>query len=188
MAIAALATFVASLAHTVGGGTPPGPVAIALAIAFSTPLAMLLTGGRARLLRTSVAALISQSALHLCYAIVGGASVAVPASGHAAHLGGAQSGTVLTAPVIDHGHALMPLAHVVAAAIVVIALAFGHDAARALARVVHLFVRRLTAMPSPVVVSTPRTAADAWLPTLLTSFHRTTLWSRGPPRVVAVAP
>jgi hypothetical protein len=187
VAIAALATFVASLAHTVGGGTPPGPVAIALALAFSAPLAMLLVGGRARLLRTSIAALISQAALHLGYAIVGGASVSLPASAHGGHLSGAQPGTVMTAPVIDHGHALMPIAHLAAAAIIVVALAFGDDALRALNLVVGLFVRRLTSLPSPVIVSMPRIAADASLPTFLTALRRTSLWSRGPPRVVAAA-
>lgn len=187
VAIAALATFVASLAHTVGGGTPPGPVAIALALAFSTPLAMLLAGGRARLLRMSIAALVSQAALHLCYAIVGGASLVLPASGHAVHLGGAQPGSGMTAPVIDHGHALMPITHILAAAIIVMALAFGDHALRALATVVRMFVHRLTSLPSPVVTSTPRTTADSSLHTFVTALCRTTLWSRGPPRTVAVA-
>ena len=75
-AIAVFATFVASLAHTVGGGTPPGPVALLVALAFSAPLAMLLTGARARLVRTAAAALVAQAALHLTYAMGGAAPVA----------------------------------------------------------------------------------------------------------------
>src|SRR5215207_9438006 len=74
-AIAVFATFVASLAHAVGGGAVPGPVAVLVALAFSAPLAMLLAGARARLLRTSISALVAQATLHLCYAL-GGASTA----------------------------------------------------------------------------------------------------------------
>ena len=59
-AVAVFATFVASLAHTIGGGALPGPVAVLVALAFSTPLAVLLAGARMRLLRTSAAALIAQ--------------------------------------------------------------------------------------------------------------------------------
>jgi hypothetical protein len=50
-----------------------------------------------------------------------------------------------------------------------------------------MFVHRLTSLPSPVVTSTPRTTADSSLHTFVTALCRTTLWSRGPPRTVAVA-
>ena len=63
------ATFVASLAHTLGGGAPPAPLALLVALAFSAPLAMLLAGARARPVRTAESALIAQAALHLCYAM-----------------------------------------------------------------------------------------------------------------------
>ena len=73
------ATFVASLAHTLGGGTPPGPLALLVALAFSAPLAMLLADARARPVRTAVSALVAQAALHLCYAM-GGTSPAASAA------------------------------------------------------------------------------------------------------------
>lgn len=131
-AIAAFATLVASLAHTVGGGAPPGVLAIALALAFSAPLAMVLSGERMSLVRASAAALAAQGALHLLYAL------GTPSPGHAASVAThAAHGT--TAPIrfdavglaVDHGHAVtMPVAHLVAAALTVAMLAaLGHAAA-----------------------------------------------------------
>src|SRR5215207_6731072 len=109
-AIAVFATFVASLAHAVGGGAVPGPVAVLVALAFSAPLAMVLAGARARLLRTSISALVAPATLHLCYAL-GGASTAggdaAGAGAHAGHGAPVSLDAVLTTPAVDHGHALM---------------------------------------------------------------------------------
>jgi len=138
-AVAAFATLVASLAHTIGGGDLPGPVAVLLALAFSTPLAVLLTGARMRLLRTSAAALVAQAALHLLYAAGGGPTIAPADGGPTGHPGHAASVVELSsaAPLVDHGHAAsMPLAHVVAAALTVVFLAV---ADRALATIAAAF-------------------------------------------------
>ena len=97
--MAVFATFVAALAHTLGGGAPPGPVALAVALAFSAPLAMVLTGPRARMLRTAASALGAQALLHLTYAI---GSPAVP-SGRAGHPAAHPVASV------DHGDAWMPI-------------------------------------------------------------------------------
>jgi hypothetical protein len=180
-AVAAFATFVASVAHTVGGGSAPGPVAVLLALAFSAPLAMLLAGARARLIRTSLSALIAQAVLHLCYGM-GGAPVS-PASvdPHAGHGASMQHDASLILSVVDHGHALMPFAHLLAAAITVVALALGDDVFDAVARSLLLFVRRLTVVPVPVVVVPFRLeviAVDARPAGVLL---RAVLGSRGPP-------
>jgi hypothetical protein len=181
-AVAAFATFVASVAHTLGGGPTPGPVAVLLALAFSAPLAMLLAGARARLIRTSVSALIAQGALHLCYAL-GGAPAAGPASvdPHAGHGGTVHLEAAITAPTVDHGHALMPFAHLFAAAITVVALAVGDDVFDAIARSVLLFVRRLTAVPAAVVVVPFRLEATAVVARPAGVLLRAVLGSRGPP-------
>jgi hypothetical protein len=126
-AIAAFAVLVASLAHTVGGGTPPGVLALVLSLAFSAPLAMALSGERMSLTRASIAALAAQAALHLLYALgTPSAGPAASVSAHAAHGPGipVRIDAVGLAVVVDHGHALtMPVAHVVAAALTVAMLA-----------------------------------------------------------------
>ena len=196
-AVAVFATFVASLAHTVGGGALPGPVAVLVALAFSTPLAVVLTGARMRLLRTSAAALIAQAALHLLYAM-GGSRTAGPADpGLAGHAGHAASAIDLAAaaPMVDHGHAaFMPLAHVVAAALTVAFLATADRAMAAIAvafgtavRSIRLVIAVLGGLPVP---TRPGTLAATIHPdvspnreTLLLSSLR----HRGPPVQVFAA-
>ena len=196
-AVAVFATFVASLAHTLGGGTPPGPVALLVALAFSAPLAMLVTGARARLARTIAAALVAQAALHLCYALGSAGPTAtarwhaggVGSAGHAVHDGHAALTQPLTMPAgvaLDHGHAWMPLAHLVAAAITVLALVSADRAVAAVAGAVLALVRRLTSLPRPVDARPRRQPADAAVRRLLGALFLASIGSRGPP-VVAVA-
>ncbi len=185
------ATFVASLAHTLGGGSPPGPVALLVALAFSAPLAMLLAGARARPVRTAVSALVAQAALHLCYAM-GGASPTASATvaGTGAHAGHVHHGAALAAlPVsapVDHGHVWMPVAHLVAAALTLAALVLADRALDAIAAVVVGFVRRLTTIAAPLAVPSLRIPADAPRARLVGALLHAALGSRGPP-VVPVA-
>ncbi|MDR6906534.1 hypothetical protein J2X63_002220 [Agromyces sp. 3263] len=196
-AVAVFATFVASLAHTLGGGTPPGPVALLIALAFSVPLAMLVTGARARLARTIVAALVAQASLHLCYALgsagpiapSGGHAGGVGSAGHAGHAGRATVTHTLTMPpgvALDHGHAWMPLAHLVAAAITVLALVSANRAVAAVVSAVLALVRRLTSVPVPVDARPRRQPADAAVRRLLSLPLLASIGSRGPP-VAALA-
>jgi hypothetical protein len=187
-AIAVFATFVASLAHTVGGGAVPGPVSVLLALAFSAPLAMLLGGARARLIRTSLSALIAQGALHLCYAL-GGVSTGSPASvdPHVGHGASMHLDAVLTTTTVDHGHALMPIAHVLAAVLTVTALALGDDVFDAIHRSVLLLVRRLTTMPAPWVATPFRIEVGDGRQRLIGTQLRAALGSRGPPSAVVAS-
>lgn len=193
-AIAAFATLVASLAHTVGGGAPPGMLALILSLAFSAPLAMLLAGGRMPLLRASAAALAAQAALHLLYALgTPGAGLATSAAPHASHgtpvmhLDGA---TV----VVDHGHSVaMPLAHLIAGAATVAALALLDRAVTAagvafgtVVRGIRLLVGVLRGIPAPATPA--RVAPTEWTGPpnpgiLLLSSRR----HRGPPRASSAA-
>jgi hypothetical protein len=187
-AIAAFATFVASLAHTVGGGTTPSPVAVLVALAFSAPLAMMLAGARARLVRTSISALIAQAALHLCYALGGSPAIgSAPAGPHAGHGTVVDLDAVLSAPIVDHGHALMPVAHVLAAIVTVAALALGDDMFDAIGRSVLMFVRRLTTMPAPAIVASFRLQVSADRPRLVGALLHAALGSRGPPLAVVAS-
>ncbi|GGI45657.1 hypothetical protein BCL57_001629 [Agromyces flavus] len=196
-AIAAFATFAASLAHTVGGGTPPGPLALVLALAFSIPLAMALTGGRMALLRASAGALAAQAALHLLYALgtpsAASAPSEYPALSHAAH--GAPvvhlDGALV---VVSHGHAVaMPLAHLVAAVATVGALVLFQRAVAAVSvafatvvrglRLVIVALRGLVAPAAPA-----RVAATTWVgPPDPAIVLLSSLRHRGPPRASLAA-
>lgn len=175
--MAVLATFVASLAHTIGGGAPPGPVALAVALAFSAPLAMALSGARARLLRTAVSALVAQAVLHLTYAI--GTPASPSMRGHAAaHLS-------VPAASVDHGNAWMPVAHLAAAVLTLGVLVAGDRIVEAIGRALRVFVRRLTSIPVPVVAPVFSVLADAPRARLAARLLVSGLWSRGPPSVLA---
>jgi hypothetical protein len=193
-AIAVFATFVASLAHTLGGGTPPAPLALLVALAFSAPLAMLLADARARRVRTAVSALIAQAALHLCYAWTRlGATPPRPpatAAGSGAHAGHIHDGITLAAlpssAPVDHGHVWMPVAHLVAAAATMAALLLADRVLDAIAAVVVGFVRRLTTIAATLAVPSLRVPAGAPRARLVGALLHAALGSRGPP-VVPVA-
>jgi hypothetical protein len=178
--VAVFATFVASLAHTIGGGAPPGPVALMVALAFSAPLAMALSGARARILRTAVSALVAQGVLHLTYAIGAPASPSMR-NGHAsAHLS-------VPAASVDHGSAWMPVAHVVAAALTLAALVAGDRVVEAIGPAMRVFVRRLGSMPVPVVAPTFSVPIEAPRPRFADLLLVSGLGSRGPPSVLSAS-
>lgn len=193
-AVAVFATFVASLAHTLGGGSPPGPVTMMLALGFSAPLAMLLARAGSHLVRTAGSALTAQASLHLCYAMIGGggavgaATSGVSHAGHAGHAAHADPVSLVTSmPAADHGHAWMPVAHLIAAAFTLAALVAGDRVFDALGRVVRGFVRRLTSLPAPMVTPRTRFAVAAARPRLVAAVQSGVLGSRGPPLEFAAA-
>jgi hypothetical protein len=187
-AIAVFATFVASLAHTVGGGAPPGPVAVVVALAFSAPLAMALTGARAKLVRTAASALVAHAALHLCYAMGSAAPVADGSS--ATNAGHHQAGAHLSAsPVatVDHVNAWMPVAHLVAAAITLATLLLADRVVDTVGLAIRVLVRRLTVIPAPVAVRSLRVLVDGPRSRLVAVLLASGLGSRGPPVEAAAA-
>ncbi|WP_353814932.1 hypothetical protein [Agromyces sp. SYSU T00266] len=193
-AIAAFAVLAASLAHTAGGGTPPGPVALALAFAFSVPVAMLVVAGRMPLLRASVAAVVAQAALHLLYSVgaAGPAGTAASVDAHALHAGGTIPLDAFLA--VDHGHVAMPVAHVVAAALTVAFLVvLGRSAAAVaavggtLARGIRLLVAALAGAPAPRRGDARPPVSRRDGPPRLGTLHLSSLRHRGPPTVIAAA-
>ena len=174
-AVAVFATFVAALAHTLGGGAPPGPIALAVALAFSAPLAMALTGARARMLRTAVSALVAQGLLHLTYAI-GSPRLPSGSGGHPA---------VHPVASVDHGDAWMPIAHLAAAALTLAALVAGDRVFDAAAGALCVFVRRLTSIPVPLAAPRVTWLGGAPRPRPTTRLLISGLGSRGPPTAIA---
>jgi hypothetical protein len=188
-AVAAFATLVASLAHTVGGGTPPGPLALVLALAFSVPLAMVLIGQRSSLPRTAATALAAQAALHLLYALgAGGAGPAASVDPHVTHAGSTLPIELATLTV-DHGHAAaMPVAHIVAAALTVTMLAmYGRAAAAvrlasvALVRGVRMLASVLRGVPVPTAPGLVRPVDRRAAPPNPAVLVLSSLRHRGPP-------
>ena len=187
-AVAAFATLVASLAHTVGGGAPPGPLALALSLAFSVPLAMVVTGERMSLLRASAAALAAQAVLHLLYALgAGGAGAAPSVAPHAAHA--ASTPIEFAVVTIDHGHAVaMPVAHVAAAALTVAMLGMFERAVAgvalasgALVRAVRLLASVLRGLPVPTAPGLVHPVVSREAPPSLGILLLSSLRHRGPP-------
>ncbi len=192
-AIAAFAVLAASLAHTVGGGSPPGVLAIVLALAFATPVTMLLVGRRTTPRRATAAALVAQAALHLLYAVGSPLGATAPSvDPHALHAGG-------TIPIgafvaVDHGHAGMPVAHVAAALLTVVFLAVLARSLDSLAtlgdafaRGIRLLVAVLAGVPVPYRATRRLPAVRRTGPPDLSLVFLSTLRHRGPPVGLAAA-
>ena len=133
MLASGVAIFVAALFHVAGGGSAPGPVALALSMAFATLASVALTARRLSLWRLTAAVGVSQFLFHLLFSLGesdGGARFTAP--GGMAHL---HPGTHLTMTVgampAAHGSDLTPsmwLTHATAALVTVVALRFGEQA------------------------------------------------------------
>lgn len=191
LAVVGTAIVSASLAHTIGGGAPPGVVTIALALALSAPFAMVVVGGRQSTSRAAFSAIGAQLALHALYSLTPRAGTVVVTPAHGAgqpHQHGADTAILFSAGAPAHDEHFGPamlVAHSVAALLTIFAVALAdrmHDAVRFAARGVDIarivltapLVRPLSAHVSPAA---PRVVGpDA------SSLLCTALRYRGPPR------
>ncbi|MWB99851.1 hypothetical protein [Agromyces seonyuensis] len=192
---AGFATFVAALAHVIGGGAAPGTLTVVLSLLISLPLAVALAGRRADW-RTALSVGVAQLALHLLYSLGldGRHGAVVTSSGaHAGH-GGAQYVSIDTSGVVAaHGahavHELMTLAHVAAAVLTIVALAQADralDAAgRALASTVHAIIR-VVALPAPLPALPRASAAGTGFRPVNPALRLSALRHRGPPAAALV--
>ena len=136
--IAALvATFVASVSHSVADGEPAAMIGIVLALVFAAPVCIALAGRTLSWLRLSIAVAASQFAFHgLLLVGVGSGSGSHPLGTHlhGADLAGALGTTALHAGAghPDHAQPAMWIAHAIAAVLTVLALGRGERAIRAL--------------------------------------------------------
>ncbi len=191
LTVAGTAIVFASLAHTVGGGSPPGAVTIALALAFSAPFAIVIVGGRQSTPRAALAAVGAQLALHALYSLtpragaIGSAPAPSPASGQH-HSSGAGSFFSSAAPVHDeHFGPAMLVAHAVAALLTILAVALAdrmHDAVRFAARGIRIARIVLAAPLVPPLRAHLAPAAPRDVGPDATSLLCTALRYRGPPR------
>jgi hypothetical protein len=190
LAVVTAAIVFASLAHTVGGGAPPGAVTIALALAFSAPFAVVVVGSRQSTTRAAFAAVAAQLALHALYSLTprAGSIAAAPATPTGQpHLHGA--GTMLFsagAPAHDeHFGPAMLVAHAVAALLTIVAVALADrmlDAVRFAGRGIRIALVVLTAPLVPPLAAHVVPAAPREVGPDATSLLCTALRYRGPPR------
>lgn len=150
-AAAGIATLVAALSHTIGGGTFPAAPLLALAFVASIGWCTAVVGRRFSWPRVSAAVVASQALFHGTFALMGsgGARVVAASGGHAGH-----GGTTLTVLPGDVGHLhdgpAMLIAHAVAAAVTIVAMRLADRSSRATAALSRM-VRSLL----PVLVAAP---------------------------------
>ncbi|MDN4613573.1 hypothetical protein P5G50_03820 [Leifsonia sp. F6_8S_P_1B] len=196
MLASAVAVFVAALFHVAGGGSAPGPVALALSLAFATLASIALTARRLSLWRLSASVAVSQLLFHLLFGLGEGTATFVPAgAGHlgAGHLHVGDHLTMLTgmapgAPAAVAGPAAMWLSHVSAALLTIVALRHGERAFWGLFDTARLavsrFVERIAVILAPFVPGTAALVpADGPRLPLALGLPLVRLRHRGPPAV-----
>lgn len=150
-----VATILAAVSHTVGGGAPPHPLLVVALSVFLTPVAALLVGRTLSLGKLSATVLLSQGVFHVLFVALGATLTTTGAvSGHRHHTTLAP----LTSTVSPDAGMLD--AHVLAAAVTIILLWHGERVLRGIARWVRSTLRlRLPRLHGswPVPASYPRT-------------------------------
>lgn len=156
---ALVSTFVAAFSHAVAGGPLPGAAGLALCLAFSSLVCIALAGRKWPRMRLAASIAASQAMFHGVFSALGGAASAaqttiVPVG---APIAPHDHGTLaLLNPLADHAHAAgdMWLAHLAAAVVTFLALAYGERSATTIAGFARTIVIGLLArMPEPVADS-----------------------------------
>lgn len=140
-AVSAVATLIAAVSHTLGGGAAPHPLLVLAVSTLLTPLCAILVGVRRSRLRVAVAVLVSQALFHLLFDALGSPTGSGPsgATGHAHHLDLALLGPVAPVEDLDAG---MLFAHAVAAVLTTLLIWHGDALVRVVARWVQALLLR----------------------------------------------
>jgi hypothetical protein len=182
---AVVSLFVAACSHALAGGSLPASAGLALCLAFSAVVCILLAGKTLSLARLSIAVALSQLLFHGLFSLLsaGAAPASVPGMHHGAGstvLGHAASAAPTMTASAD---VRMWAGHALGAVITIAALGFGERAFWGLARLARLCISRLLDAVLPVVtppIRRPNPTDLAALPrrrALVFSIHR----HRGPP-------
>ena len=125
---ASVAVFVAAFSHLVGGGSTPGLMGVALAMAFAVPVSIALAGKSLSMVRLSVSVGFSQFLFHLLFGMGAAGAPTLTQTG-ASHHAGVVSVAAAAPAVASHGlahlGAWMWVAHAVAAVVTIVALRRG---------------------------------------------------------------
>jgi len=192
--VAGFSTFVAALSHTLAGGAVPGLLAVVVSLAFAGIVSIALSGRTLSTWRLALAVLVSQVIFHGLFSFGGAGgqlAVADAPAGHAHAAGQAVTlmpGEAGTMSAAGHG-LLMPILHVLAAVVTVLALRFGERAFWSLFTTLKValgvLVRVIALTPVPGI---PKAivAVSAWLPPRDQLVLLSPMRHRGPPvRLVA---
>lgn len=190
-------TGLAAASHTVAdGGMPPLPI-LGLLLCLSAVVCTALASNKISLVRTSLAVMLSQGGYHGAFALFGHqhqvSGILNDTGGHTGHAGHVVELSLdpaVTASSMESVNGLMmPLAHLAAAVLSVLAIRRGELAASAFAEAIFLWVPRLIRF----VRAAPATRGKMPLPGIayrglvLRDVLRPTLHRRGPPRGSAFA-
>jgi len=128
-----VATIIAAVSHTIGGGAAPHPLLVLALSVFLTPIAALLVGRREGVLRLSAAVAVSQTVFHVLFTVLNATTAAnAGGTGSAGH----QHMMIMLGPIGDTvaPDTGMLSAHIIAGVITVALLARGESVLRAIAR------------------------------------------------------
>ncbi len=136
-----VSTFVAAFSHAVAGGPLPGTAGLLLCFVFSWLVCIVLAGRRRPRMRLAGSVAASQALFHFLFASLGsGTANTLPTA--ALQLGHEHGVPLALVPVVGHAHTAgdMWFAHLVAAVVTFLALAFGERSAMVVVRTARRFV------------------------------------------------
>lgn len=144
-ALSSVATLLAALSHTLGGGAAPHVLLIIAVATLITPLAALLVGVRRSRARVALAVFLGQAAFHVVFQLLGSPTGAtrIASGGHSHHLD--LSLLASASPAAAPG-ALMLSAHLVAATLTTLLVWHGEAIVRVVARWVNALFRRASSV------------------------------------------
>lgn len=177
-AVSAVATLLAAISHTFGGGSSPHPLLILAVATLLTPPSALFLGIRRSRARVAVAVLLSQAAFHLLFQALGSPTgvETVSGGGHAHHIDLALLGPV--SPASAPG-TIMLFAHALAAVLTTLLVWHGEAVAQLIVRWVEALLRRAATI-SPVAHRRPARLRSIVLPSFDAAISAA-LPRRGPP-------
>jgi len=189
---AIVSLFVASCSHASAGGVLPAAAGLALCLAFSGAVCVLLAGKTLSLTRLSIAVSVSQLLFHGLFSLLADAPMGVTTLAGAGMHHGGDTLLLRLAPVTSTvppitADARMWAGHAVGAVVTIAALSLAERAFWGLVRVARLSISRLLGAVLPVdtpMLSRPRHTDRAVVATpgaLVFSIHR----HRGPPAFAA---
>jgi len=181
-AVSSVATLLAALSHTLGGGAVPHMLLILAVATLLTPLSALLVGIRESRGRVAIAVFLGQAAFHVVFQLLGSPTGTAPIAGgggHAHHLD--LSALSSTAPTAAPG-TLMLFAHVVAAVLTTLLVWHGEAVVRVVARWVDALFRRASA-GAPAMHRRPPRLRSTTIPSFAVTISAA-VPRRGPPALL----
>lgn len=179
--VSSVATLIAAVSHTLGGGAAPHPLLILAVSTLLAPLCALLIGLRQSRLQVATAVLLSQAAFHVLFQALGSptGSDAVSTPGHSHHLELSTLASQAPAAAVDP---TMLFAHGIAAALTTLLIWHGEAIARLVATWFQALLLRAT-LWAPADHRRPLSLRSILLPTLDAAVSAA-FSLRGPPALV----